>query len=63
MLETSRMIGGGSRVRIDVSEVTSFSFFPGQIVVLTGINSSGSLFNVTAVHEVTQLNGMMAFGN
>ncbi|KAG0099173.1 DNA-directed DNA polymerase alpha subunit pol12 [Podila epicladia] len=55
MLETSRMIGGGSRVRIDVSEVTSFSFFPGQIVVLTGINSSGSVFNVTDVHEIPAL--------
>ncbi|KAF9375802.1 DNA-directed DNA polymerase alpha subunit pol12 [Podila verticillata] len=55
MLETSRMIGGGSRVRIDVSEVTSFSFFPGQIVVLSGINAHGSIFAVTAVHEIPAL--------
>lgn len=49
------MIGGGSRVRIDVSEVTSFSFFPGQIVVLSGINAHGSVFAVTAVLEVSYL--------
>ncbi|KAG0338313.1 DNA-directed DNA polymerase alpha subunit pol12 [Podila humilis] len=55
MLETSRTIGGGSRVRIDISELASFSFFPGQIVVLTGINANGTTFAVTAVHEIPDL--------
>lgn len=52
VLETSRAIGGGSRVRLDLTEVTEFSFFPGQIVVLSGINAHGFVFAVTRVHEV-----------
>ncbi|KAF9431268.1 DNA-directed DNA polymerase alpha subunit pol12 [Podila epigama] len=55
MLETSMTLGGGSRIRIDVSEILSFSFFPGQIVVLSGINANGSIFVVTAVHELPTL--------
>lgn len=52
ILETSRALGLGSRVRLDVTELPGFSFFPGQIVVLSGINASGYTFAVTAVHEV-----------
>ncbi|KAG0297133.1 DNA-directed DNA polymerase alpha subunit pol12 [Dissophora globulifera] len=52
VLETSRSIGGGSRVKLDVAEVPGFNFFPGQIVVLSGINSSGTIFSVTRVHEL-----------
>ncbi|KAF9111920.1 DNA-directed DNA polymerase alpha subunit pol12, partial [Mortierella sp. AM989] len=55
VLETSRSLGGGSRVRLDVSELTGFSFFPGQIVVLSGINVNGSTFAVTQVHELPTL--------
>ncbi|KAF8972848.1 DNA-directed DNA polymerase alpha subunit pol12 [Entomortierella lignicola] len=52
VLETSRSLGGGSRVKLDVSELTGFSFFPGQIVVLSGINATGSVFAVTQVHQM-----------
>lgn len=52
LLETSRALGSGSRVRLDTSEVSGVSFFPGQIVVLSGINANGSVFVVTRVHEV-----------
>ncbi|KAF9918036.1 DNA-directed DNA polymerase alpha subunit pol12 [Lobosporangium transversale] len=52
VLETSRSLGGGSRVRLDVNEITDFGFFLGQIVVLSGINANGSVFAVTRVHEL-----------
>jgi DNA polymerase alpha subunit B len=52
LLETSRSIGNGSRVKLDIMEVQGYNFFPGQIVVLSGLNSHGSIFAVTRVHEV-----------
>lgn len=52
LLETSRSFGSGARVKLDVMEVSSYNFFPGQIVVLSGLNSHGSVFAVTRVHEV-----------
>lgn len=41
VLEGSRKDSGGRRVQLDVSELPSFSFFPGQILLVEGINSSG----------------------
>ena len=41
ILEGSRKDSGGRRVHLDVSELPSFSFFPGQIILVEGINSSG----------------------
>ncbi|KAG0052842.1 DNA-directed DNA polymerase alpha subunit pol12 [Gryganskiella cystojenkinii] len=55
VLETSRALGNGARVRLDVAELPGFSFFPGQIVVLSGINANGSIFAVTAVHELPSM--------
>ncbi|KAF9132277.1 DNA-directed DNA polymerase alpha subunit pol12 [Mortierella sp. 14UC] len=55
LLETSRTIGNGSRVKLDVMEVKRYNFFPGQIVVLSGLNSHGSVFAVTRVHELPSL--------
>ncbi|KAK3847764.1 MAG: DNA polymerase alpha/epsilon subunit B-domain-containing protein [Linnemannia gamsii] len=55
LLETSRSLGNGARVKLDVMEVQGFSFFPGQIVVLSGMNSHGSIFAVTRVHELPSL--------
>ncbi|KAF9090803.1 DNA-directed DNA polymerase alpha subunit pol12 [Mortierella sp. AD031] len=55
LLETSRSLGHGSRVKLDVMEVPGYSFFPGQIVVLSGLNSYGSVFAVTRVHELPTL--------
>ncbi|KAG0321875.1 DNA-directed DNA polymerase alpha subunit pol12 [Linnemannia gamsii] len=52
LLETSRSFGSGARVKLDVMEVSSYNFFPGQIVVLSGLNSHGSVFAVTRVHEL-----------
>ncbi|KAG0278605.1 DNA-directed DNA polymerase alpha subunit pol12 [Linnemannia exigua] len=55
LLETSRSLGGGARVKLDVMEVQGYNFFPGQIVVLSGLNSHGSVFAVTRVHELPSL--------
>lgn len=45
-LETSRISGFGIRVKLDLSDVKDYSFFPGQIVAFKGINSSGDTFKV-----------------
>ncbi|KAF9903629.1 DNA-directed DNA polymerase alpha subunit pol12 [Linnemannia zychae] len=55
LLETSRSIGYGSRVKLDIREVKGYNFFPGQIVVLSGVNSHGSDFAVTDIHELPSL--------
>ncbi|KAG0256175.1 DNA-directed DNA polymerase alpha subunit pol12 [Actinomortierella ambigua] len=52
ILETNRTIGGGARVRLDLSEVPGYSFFAGQIVVLEGINANGATFAVTKVLDI-----------
>jgi DNA polymerase alpha subunit B len=45
-LETSRSIGFGCRIPLDVSNISNFSFFSGQIVAFRGINSTGNCFKV-----------------
>lgn len=46
-LESSRAIGSGARIPLDLSACPSYSFFPGQLVCLEGSNPDGSLFRVT----------------
>lgn len=41
MLEGSRRDSGGRRVKLDLTEVQTYSLFPGQIVLAEGINSGG----------------------
>lgn len=41
MLETSRHVGLGSRVTVNVESVDVFSLFPGQIVGVQGVNNMG----------------------
>ena len=55
VLETSRRMGGGLRIPLQVSALPGFQFFPGQIVALKGINASGDSFAVTEVLEVPLL--------
>lgn len=52
VLETSRRMSNGVRVPLNVGKLKSFQFFPGQIVALRGINSSGREFTV---HEVLDI--------
>ena len=51
LLETSRMVGAGARTPLKLDNLASFSFFPGQIVAVRGVNSSGKYFQV---HEVLE---------
>ncbi|ROT43703.1 DNA polymerase subunit alpha B [Sodiomyces alkalinus F11] len=55
VLETSRRTGGGQRVALDMAKVRGYSFFPGQIVALRGINSSGHAFVVDEILELPLL--------
>lgn len=45
-LETSRSIGFGCRIHLDLSEISKTSFFSGQIVAFRGINQTGNTFKV-----------------
>ncbi|PLB38064.1 DNA-directed DNA polymerase alpha subunit POL12 [Aspergillus candidus] len=49
VLETSRRMGAGLRVPLNVDSIPSANFFPGQIVALRGINASGNYFSVKEV--------------
>ena len=55
VLETSRRMGAGLRVPLKVDSVSSYEFFPGQVVAVRGINASGEYFSVTEVLEVPLL--------
>ncbi|KAJ1941429.1 DNA-directed DNA polymerase alpha subunit pol12 [Linderina macrospora] len=46
-LETSRRLGNGRRVQLDISSTASFSLFPGQVVAAEGKNLDGSVFAVS----------------
>ncbi|NXJ87015.1 DPOA2 polymerase, partial [Trogon melanurus] len=43
----------GAQVALDLSRLTDYSLFPGQVVALEGINSTGMLLAVTKLYEVT----------
>ncbi len=47
LLESSRSMGGGARVPLDLSQCKSFSLFPGQIACLEGKNPDGTKFIVS----------------
>jgi DNA polymerase alpha subunit B len=55
VLETSRRMGGGYRVQLKLDSLKGFQFFPGQIVALKGINTSGAEFQVSEVLDVPLL--------
>lgn len=46
LLESSREIGSGVRIPLNLSSVPSYSLFPGQIVMLEGVNSDGKCLHV-----------------
>jgi DNA polymerase alpha subunit B len=52
VLEASRRLGNGLRVPLNLGKLKGYQFFPGQIVALKGINTSGREFTV---HEVLDL--------
>ncbi|RFU30100.1 hypothetical protein B7463_g6257, partial [Scytalidium lignicola] len=55
VLETSRRMGAGLRIPLNVTALKGFQFFPGQIVALKGINASGEEFTVNEILEVPLL--------
>lgn len=51
ILEGDREHSSGARVPVDLSELQDFSLFPGQIVAMDGINSTGTKFVATKLYE------------
>ena len=55
VLEMSRRMGAGLRVPLKLENISSYQFFPGQIVAVRGSNASGDYFSVSEVLEVPLL--------
>ncbi|KAI8093585.1 DNA polymerase alpha/epsilon subunit B-domain-containing protein [Halteromyces radiatus] len=49
LLETSRSLGMGKRVKLDISKVNEYSLFPGQIIAVEGKNTTGKSFSVDKI--------------
>ena len=56
VLEGSRRYGSGRRVPLKVEGLSSYNFYPGQIVALRGTNASGDSFVVSEVLSLPLLN-------
>lgn len=55
VLETSRRMGSGLRVPLNLDAVSSYDLFPGKIVALKGRNGSGEYFSVSEIMEMPLL--------
>jgi len=55
LLEASRKMGAGSRVQLKLGTVPSYSFFPGQIVGVKGVNASGEYLAVSEILDIPRL--------
>ena len=55
VLEMSRRMGAGLRVPLKLDSLSSYQFFPGQIVAVRGTNASGLYFTVKEVLSIPQL--------
>ncbi|XP_028372260.1 DNA polymerase alpha subunit B [Phyllostomus discolor] len=51
ILEGDREHSSGARIPVDLSELTEYSLFPGQVVIMEGINSTGRKFIATKLYE------------
>ncbi|KAJ2453453.1 DNA-directed DNA polymerase alpha subunit pol12 [Coemansia sp. RSA 2336] len=54
-LETSRRLGNGRRIMLNVQAAPSFSLFPGQVVAVEGKNLKGTEFAVSQFRPLPQL--------
>ncbi|XP_036114424.1 DNA polymerase alpha subunit B isoform X4 [Molossus molossus] len=54
ILEGDREHSSGAQVPVDLSELKEYSLFPGQVVVMEGINTTGRKFVATKLYEVPQ---------
>lgn len=55
VLETSRRMGAGIRVPLNIDALSSYHFFPGQMVALKGTNATGNYFTVSDIIQIPQL--------
>jgi DNA polymerase alpha subunit B len=62
-LECSRLGGIGKRVPLDLTSLTKFALFPGQIVCVKGKNPSGEVFKVSEVVELPYLGAPITPGD
>lgn len=51
VLEGSRQTSAGRRIPVDLTSVKQYSLFPGQVVAMDGINSTGAKFVATKMHN------------
>ncbi|XP_064407763.1 DNA polymerase alpha subunit B [Latimeria chalumnae] len=51
ILEGDREYSSGFQVPVDLSDLREYSFFPGQVVVMEGINSTGGKLVVSKIYE------------
>ncbi|XP_024429897.1 DNA polymerase alpha subunit B isoform X2 [Desmodus rotundus] len=51
ILEGDREHSSGARIPVDLSELTEYSLFPGQVVIMEGVNTTGSKFVATKLYE------------
>ncbi|KAJ2841639.1 DNA-directed DNA polymerase alpha subunit pol12, partial [Coemansia erecta] len=54
-LETSRRLGNGRRIPLDVRSAPSFSLFPGQVVAIEGKNLKGTEFSALEFRQLPLL--------
>lgn len=54
ILEGDREHSSGAQVPVDLSELKEYSLFPGQVVIMEGINTTGRKFVATKLYEVPQ---------
>ena len=53
LLEGSRTTSAGRQVPLELGSLSQYSLFPGQVVAVSGINSSGNKFVAKNVLEVS----------
>ncbi|GFN97156.1 DNA polymerase alpha subunit b [Plakobranchus ocellatus] len=51
LLEGSRNTSSGKCISLDLSELTQYSLFPGQIIACEGVNSAGKKFLAKKIYE------------
>ncbi|KAM5319243.1 DNA polymerase alpha subunit B isoform 1-T1 [Glossophaga mutica] len=51
ILEGDREYSSGARVPVDLSELAEYSLFPGQVVIMEGLNTTGRKFIATKLYE------------